>query len=253
MVYDPEQDTSPELDPDTASYYLIIIHILSWMIEQGRINMITQVSLLSSHVALPRERHLEAAIHVPEPQGKQVDICMFVDSNHAGDKVSCRSRSGFLINGDNTLVQWFSKKQSTGETSVFGAKFVTMKQGIDALRGLRYKLRMMDVSISSPLSIYGDNMSVVHDTSKPESALRKKSNSVCQHTVHESIAMGGFLVGHIPSKKNVADLMTNILHGQKRRYLVRNIIYDVYDDHQLSAQPDNLIPLVIASNLRGQE
>ena len=33
MGYDPELDTSPELDPDTASYYLTIIGILRWMIE----------------------------------------------------------------------------------------------------------------------------------------------------------------------------------------------------------------------------
>ena len=58
---------------------------------------------------------------------------MFVDSDHAGDKVSCRSRSGFLIYMNTALVQWFSKKQSTVETSVFGAEFVAMKQGIDAL------------------------------------------------------------------------------------------------------------------------
>ena len=75
---------------------------------------------------------------------------MFVDSDHAGDKVSHRSRSGFLIYMNTALVQWFSKKQSTLETSVFGAEFVAMKQGIDALRGLRYKLRMMGITISSP-------------------------------------------------------------------------------------------------------
>ena len=33
------------------------------MIELGRISIITKVSLLSSHVALPREGHLEAALH----------------------------------------------------------------------------------------------------------------------------------------------------------------------------------------------
>ena len=42
-----------------------------------------------------------------------------------------------------------AKKQSTGETSVFGVKFVIMKQGIDALRGLTYKLRMVGIWISS--------------------------------------------------------------------------------------------------------
>ena len=64
MGYDQELDTSPELDPDAASYYLTIISILQWMIELGRIDIITKVSLLSSHVALPSEGHLDAAVYV---------------------------------------------------------------------------------------------------------------------------------------------------------------------------------------------
>ena len=74
-----------------------------------------------------------------------------------------------------------------------------MKQGMDALRGLRYKLRMMSILISTPPYIYGDNTSVVHNASRPESVLRKKSNAGCYHAVHESVAMGESLVGHIPS------------------------------------------------------
>ena len=69
-------------------------------------------------------------MNVPEPWGKKVDIYMFVDSDHAEDKVSCSSRCGFSIHANTTLVQWFSKKQSTVESSVFGAEFVAMKQGI---------------------------------------------------------------------------------------------------------------------------
>ena len=109
---------------------------------------------------------------------------MFMDSNHAGDKAFCRLRSGFLIYMNTALVQWLSKKQSTLGTSVFGAEFVAMKQGIDALRGLRYKLRMMGIPISGLSYIYGHNLSVVHNTSRPESVLRRKSNSVCYHAVH---------------------------------------------------------------------
>ena len=33
------------------------------MIKLGRIEIITEVSLLSSHVALPREGHIDAAVH----------------------------------------------------------------------------------------------------------------------------------------------------------------------------------------------
>ena len=36
-------------------------------------------------------------VNAPEPQGKEVDICTFVDSDHTGDKKACRSRSSFLI------------------------------------------------------------------------------------------------------------------------------------------------------------
>ena len=88
---------------------------------------------------------------------------MFVDSDHAGDKVSHRSKSGFLIYVNTVLGQWFSKKESTVETSVFGAEFVPMKEGIDAIRVLRYKLR-----ISGPSYIYDDKMSVIHNSSRPE-------------------------------------------------------------------------------------
>ena len=79
--------------------------------------------------------------------------------------------------------------------------------------------------------IYVDNMSVLNNASRPEPVLRKKSNSVCYHAVHESVAMGESLVRHLPSKENIADLMTKVLYGQKRRYLVSNICYDIHDDH----------------------
>ena len=69
MSHDPELDTSPELDADTA--LLSIISILRWMIKLGRINIITKASSLSSHVALPREGHLEAAVHVMAYVGKR--------------------------------------------------------------------------------------------------------------------------------------------------------------------------------------
>ena len=54
MEYDPELDTSLELDLDTSSCYLTIISTLRWMIKLGRIEIITDVSLLLSHV-VPRE------------------------------------------------------------------------------------------------------------------------------------------------------------------------------------------------------
>ncbi len=86
---------------------------------------------------------------------------------------------------NTALIQWFSKQQATIEMSVFGAEFLAMKIGMELLRGLQYKLRMMGVGISGPSYIYGDNMLVIPNTQQPESMLKKKSNSICYHAVQE--------------------------------------------------------------------
>ena len=75
-------------------------------------------------------------MNAPEPCNKEVKIHMFVDSDYAGDKAFCISRSSFLIYVNTTLVQWFLTKQSKVESSDLGTEFVTMKQGIDDLKGL---------------------------------------------------------------------------------------------------------------------
>ena len=68
---------------------------------------------------------------------------------------------------------------------MFRAEFVALKKGMEDVCGLLYKLRMMGVRIIGPTYIYGDNMSVIHNTHCPESTLRKKSNSIFYHTVRE--------------------------------------------------------------------
>jgi hypothetical protein len=110
----------------------------------------------------------------PVPRVKEVDMRLFVNSDHAGEQFTRRSRTGFVIYLNMAPIVWFSKRQPTVESSVFGAEFVAMRNGIETLRGLRYKLRIMGVALSGPTFVYGDNMSVVHNTQRPESVLKNK-------------------------------------------------------------------------------
>ncbi len=64
MGYEPKIDETPALDPDQASYVQSIIGVMRWMYKIGHINIATEVSLLSLHLAYPREGHLDAALHV---------------------------------------------------------------------------------------------------------------------------------------------------------------------------------------------
>jgi hypothetical protein len=165
-------------------------------------------------------------------RGKDVDLQMFVDSDHAGDKRTRRSRTGFIIYLNMAPIVWYSKKkQATIETSIFGAEFDAMKNGMECLRGIHYKLRMMGVEIAGPSYIYGDNMSVVHNTQRPESVLKKKSNSICYHAIPEAVAMGECLTGHtVSTHDNPADICTKTIPGDRKRdHLVSLILHDLAD------------------------
>ena len=72
-----------------------------------------------------------------------------------------RSRTGYFIFLNTALIECLSKKKATIKGSVFGAEFVYMKTGVEALRGIRYKLRMMGLPLTVTAYIYGNNMSVI--------------------------------------------------------------------------------------------
>ena len=170
-------------------------------------------------------------MNAPEPRGKDADLRLMVDSDHAGDKVRRRSRTGFYIFLNSALIAWVSRRQPTIETSVFGAEFVAMKHGVETLRGIRYKLCMMGVPLDGPSYIYGDNMSVINNTQKPESVLKKKSNSICYHAIREAVAMGEILTTHIATGENVADLATKVIMNRpKRDHLISKLLFDICDD-----------------------
>ena len=106
--------------------------------------------------------------NAPSPRGIGFTMRAFVDSDHAGDSITRRSRTGaFMVFLNKTPIYWYSMKQGSCETSSFGSEFIAMKSCCEYIRGLRYKLRMMGISVEHPTyMIFGDNQSVLSNTSK---------------------------------------------------------------------------------------
>ena len=167
--YDPLMDSSADLGPFFLNYFQTQIGVLRWMVELGRIDIITEVFMLASQLAIPMEGHLEEMFRIsgylkgyhnawmvfdptyptpdmsmfqehdwcgfygdvkealptnaPEQRDKEIDMRIFVDSDHAGDKLTRQSITGYIIFLNNAPIAWLYKKQETIETSVFGADF----------------------------------------------------------------------------------------------------------------------------------
>ena len=65
---------------------------------------------------------------IPAAPGFGFVISAYVDSDHAGDAVTRRSHTGFIVYLNNAPIFWFSKKQGGIETSSFGSEFIAIKQ-----------------------------------------------------------------------------------------------------------------------------
>ena len=275
--YRPEIDVSPELGGEEASYFHSLIGVLRWIVELGRADMDCEVSMMSSHLALPRVGHLKEVFHMfaylkahsntelvfdptpvdfdrnlferqdwsyspygyeglteilpegmPTPHGPSMTIRVYVDSDHAGDLITRRSRTGFIVFLNNSPIYWSSKKQGSCETSTFGSEFVAMKQATEYVRGLRFQLRMFGITVDEPAFVFGDNQSVLANTSAPASTLKKKSNAIAYHFVREGCARDEWRTAYINTHENVADLFTKPLpSGEKRTKFIRMILHHI--------------------------
>lgn len=167
-------------------------------------------------------------VNAPEPLGQGFKIRAFVDSDHAGNSITRRLRTGFIAYLNSAPIYWSSKKQTSVQTSSFGLEFIAMKECCDYLRGLRYKLRMMGISCDFPSYIYGDNKSVLVNSTVATSVLKKKSCSIAYHYVREGVAADEWRIEYISTHENTADLLTKPLPGgEKRNKHIRTILHHV--------------------------
>ena len=75
--------------------------------------------------------------NAPKFLGKEFLFRTYVDTNFARDCLTRQSRFGFIVMFNSAPLYWFSKKQSSMETSSFGSEFVAMRQCCEDLKRLK--------------------------------------------------------------------------------------------------------------------
>ena len=101
-----------------------------------------------------------------------------------------------------------------------------MKQATEYLRGLQYKIRMMGIPVDELAFIFGDNQTVLANTTIPESTLKKKTQLIAYHFVREGSARDEWQSAYINTHENVADMLTKPLpSGEKRWKFVRMLLH----------------------------
>jgi hypothetical protein len=102
------------------------------------------------------------------------------------------------------------------EVATFGSEMVAWQICKELIVAIHYKLRMFGVEVDGPVNVFYDNCGVVKNVSILESTLMKKHNAINYHVVREVVAAGILRVGKEDGETNLADLLTQVVTGQKR-------------------------------------
>ncbi len=68
-------------------------------------------------------------------------------------------------------------------------------------------------------NVFGDNESVVKNSTKPKLTLKKKQNAIAYHQVREAQAAGIVRIAKEDRETNLADVLTKCLPGPQLREL----------------------------------
>jgi hypothetical protein len=162
---------------------------------------------------------------MPRSFGMTGRLTVYVDADHASDKVTRRSVTGIIVFLNNTPIRTLSKRQKTVETSTYGAELVAARIATDLILEIRYCLRMMGVPIDGPALMIGDNRSVILNSTVPSSVLKKKHLSCGFHRIRECIASRIVRFVYVESSENVADVLTKNLDSTIFHRLVDPILW----------------------------
>ena len=113
----------------------------------------------------------------------------------------------------STPIIWESKRQTSVQTSTFGAEFTALKKAVEKSIMLRYHLRSMGVKVNNNTKIWVDNMAVILNATNPGSTLNKKHVALAYHFVREHVANKVISIMKIDSAYNYADPFTKSLNS----------------------------------------
>ena len=86
----------------------------------------------------------------------------------------------------------------------------------------------MGIKVKEPAFVFGNNKSVLCNTTAPGLKLKKKSNAIAYHFVQEGVAHDEWRTTYVNTNEHVADLLTKPLSGPKQAKFVWMVLHHIF-------------------------
>ena len=143
-----------------------------------------------------------------EPLSKYVTLTHNIDANLYHDMLTGCSITGILHFLKKMPIDWYSKKQATVKTVIYGSKYIAARVCIDHIVDLRLTLCYLGIPIWEKSYMFGNNKTIIDSSTTPHAKLHKRHNALSIHHVREAVASKfiGFI--HLPGEFNPANILS---------------------------------------------
>ena len=211
-----------ESPPINEKSYRSLVGALMYAILT-RPDVATSVSMSARFLQAPRQAHMKFALKILSylhttkdlslvfTKTKQPKLICYADSSFADDAETCRSRYGFLIFYGNALISWKSKLGAGVKLSTAEAEYVCAMHASKEIMWLKNVLRELHLENKEAVIIHEDNQACIKMAENPIVNGRNKHMCTKMHYIRERVQEKDVKLVYIPTKQQMADILTKNL------------------------------------------
>lgn len=219
-------------DGKTASTkhpYRTLIGGLLWVAMVYRADIVFATITLAQFSSDPTDEHWEAAKRVLRYLvttkelwlvlgGDNSSMEAYTDSDWASS-YHRHSIGGYCFFMGDELVSWSSKKQRLIALSSTEAEYIAASEVTKEATWLRSLLLELDYPLQGPTTLFMDNQSAIALVTKDKFHGRTKHIDIKHHHIREAAESGVISPEYIPTKEQIADILTKALPKSSFEYL----------------------------------
>jgi hypothetical protein len=148
--------------------------------------------------------------------GSEFDMHVFSDADWAGDIMTRRSTTGYVVFAGGGPIAWQSRLQTTVATSSMESEYMALYAGMQELVWLRGVMKELQLPLLEPTSFFLDSQSAEDLAMNPVFHKRSKHIAIKYHWVRQHVVGGIFGTArlvHVNTHEMSADIFTKALTG----------------------------------------
>ncbi|KAK1590971.1 hypothetical protein Q3G72_000097 [Acer saccharum] len=237
--FETPMSTTLKLDKDEKgksvdqSLYRSMIGSLLYL-TASRPDICFSVGLCARFQANPKESHLKAVKRIIRYIKGTHSLGLFYsfdtndilvgycDADWAGNIDDRKSTSGDCFYVGNNLVSWSSKKQNSVSLSSSEAEYIAGGSACTQLLWMKQILKDYEIE-QGKMTLYCDNLSAINISKNPVQHSRTKHIDIRHHFIRDLVEHSIVSLEHLPTKNQLADLLTKPLDKERFKTLRMSI------------------------------